>query len=190
MAEKAEYRSAKRSKTLIKKTVVELLQTKDLDHISVVEIAEKADINRGTFYAHYHDVYEVVESIEDEIVEHLLSYINESDHIALIRNPAPLLMKIALIMEKDIDYYRKLYSINGIGRFVRKMKKFFADRIMCDTQTLRSINDKSGFLVCVDFCMSGLVGLYTTWFREERGTLTELTARASKYVALCFKEFL
>ena len=49
---KAEYRSALRSKKLITDALVELLDEKTLDKITVTDIVKKTDINRGTSYDH------------------------------------------------------------------------------------------------------------------------------------------
>lgn len=48
---KAEYKSAIRSRRMIQHALVELLQEKELDKITVTDIVTRADINRGTFYA-------------------------------------------------------------------------------------------------------------------------------------------
>ncbi|HNB53818.1 MAG TPA: TetR/AcrR family transcriptional regulator, partial [Anaerolineales bacterium] len=69
MGEKAEYRSSIRSKRLIRQAFVELLKEKDLEKITVTNIITRANINRGTFYAHYQDVRAVIEQIENEIID-------------------------------------------------------------------------------------------------------------------------
>lgn len=60
---KAEYKSAIRSRRMIQRALVELLQEKELDKITVTDIVTRADINRGTFYAHYADISGVLDSI-------------------------------------------------------------------------------------------------------------------------------
>lgn len=39
-----------------------------MDRVTVTQLAEAADINRKTFYAHYREVGEVLEDVEDEVV--------------------------------------------------------------------------------------------------------------------------
>ena len=51
MPKKAEYRNALRSKALIKDSFVTLMQAKPLEKITVTDVVNKAQINRGTFYA-------------------------------------------------------------------------------------------------------------------------------------------
>ena len=67
----AENRRIRKTKNAIKDAFVTLLKEKDLDKITVQDIAETADINRGTFYLHYDDKYILLERIEDEYIQSL-----------------------------------------------------------------------------------------------------------------------
>lgn len=51
-----------RTHQLIQDAFTSLIKEKDFEDITVKEIAEKATINRATFYAHYMDKYEILES--------------------------------------------------------------------------------------------------------------------------------
>lgn len=53
------------TKMLIRKAFTELLQNKPVQSISVKELCTAAGINRGTFYAHYTDIYDLMHQIED-----------------------------------------------------------------------------------------------------------------------------
>ena len=57
---KAEYRSAVRSRLLIRDALADLLTTKPLDKITITDVVKHAGINRGTFYAHYSDIPDVI----------------------------------------------------------------------------------------------------------------------------------
>lgn len=57
------------SKRLIKSALVELLLEDSLQHINVTRICKEADINRSTFYAHYEDIFDVMEDIEEDFVQ-------------------------------------------------------------------------------------------------------------------------
>ena len=50
------------TKTDIRKTFIELLNTKGFDNLTVSDIARGSDINRGTFYLHYVDKYDLMEN--------------------------------------------------------------------------------------------------------------------------------
>ena len=68
--EKKEYRSALRSRKMIRQAFFELLKEKSFEKITVTDVVKKADVNRSTFYAHYPDVMGVVEEIQQEIIEY------------------------------------------------------------------------------------------------------------------------
>jgi len=53
---------------MIRKSFEELLQSRPFDEITIDEIAEAAMINRSTFYLHYADKYQLLASIQDDII--------------------------------------------------------------------------------------------------------------------------
>lgn len=57
----------KESMERIEKVFVELLQTKELDDISVSDICKRAGLNRTTFYANYTDIYGLADTIRDKL---------------------------------------------------------------------------------------------------------------------------
>ena len=70
---KKEYRNKIRSKQLIRNAVIELLDKKgNLSSITVSDVVEKANINRGTFYNHYNNVMEVIEESKNESMKMIL----------------------------------------------------------------------------------------------------------------------
>lgn len=56
----------------LKTTVLELLKEMDFDKITVKMICNKAEVNRSTFYAHYADIYDIMEQMEEHLNEELL----------------------------------------------------------------------------------------------------------------------
>lgn len=61
-----------KTKKNIKKVLMELLQIKPVHKITVTELAEKAMINKGTFYLHYSDIYSLYEEVILEFIEDTL----------------------------------------------------------------------------------------------------------------------
>lgn len=56
----------------LKTTLLELLKTTDFEKITVTAICKNAHVNRSTFYAHYADVIEIMEQMEEHLNEELL----------------------------------------------------------------------------------------------------------------------
>ena len=55
------------SAELMNQALLELLEKKDIEFITVTEIAKKAGVNRSTFYLHYDNVYELLEEVIDNL---------------------------------------------------------------------------------------------------------------------------
>ena len=56
------------TKSMIKSAFLDLLSKKNVRHITVRELCEKAQINRATFYAHYMDIYDLKQQLENELL--------------------------------------------------------------------------------------------------------------------------
>ncbi|MDN6843038.1 MAG: TetR/AcrR family transcriptional regulator, partial [Staphylococcus equorum] len=61
-----EDRRVRKTKTAIKNAFIQLLEEKDLEKITIQNITQLADVNRGTFYLHYEDKYILLSDMEDE----------------------------------------------------------------------------------------------------------------------------
>lgn len=59
----------KNSQVKIEKAFIQLIQTKEVNRISVTEICKLAHVNRSSFYANYLDVYDLVDQIRDHMVK-------------------------------------------------------------------------------------------------------------------------
>ena len=69
--EKKEDRRVRRTKKLLTQALTQLLQEKQINEITVKELTDLADMNRGTFYLYYKDMFDMLEKIEDGMFEAL-----------------------------------------------------------------------------------------------------------------------
>ena len=75
---KKEYRCTLRTKKMIRAAFVEIVgEKKNMETITVGELAARADIAKSTFYNHYDDVYAVAEEFENELIAKLSAVLDE-----------------------------------------------------------------------------------------------------------------
>lgn len=70
---------AKRTRKKLKKAALDVFSEKSVDAATVEEITEKADVGKGTLYQHFEDKEEIVVTLVDEAVEHLIERIRAYD---------------------------------------------------------------------------------------------------------------
>ena len=68
-----------KTKRNIKNAFIQLRSHKSLERISVKELAELAEISKATFYLHYHDIYDLSDSLQKEIIKSILDSISQPD---------------------------------------------------------------------------------------------------------------
>lgn len=185
MGQKAEYRSAIRSRWMIREAYTQLLKEKDLSRITVTDIVKRADLNRATFYAHYPDVRGVTEEIENEIIAKMLAVLEEFRYTSFFRNPAPLLLKLSRYLEEDTDFYRTLVRANGSEIFIEKLKRVFTDHMIKSSDIPDDMRHSKMVELRVAYFAGGIVNLYQQWFRGDLDcTLNDIAMEVSKLLQL------
>ncbi|MDY4575006.1 MAG: TetR/AcrR family transcriptional regulator [Intestinibacter sp.] len=81
--EKKLDRRTKYTKDIIKKSLLKMVKKKPFEKITVTEICKMCEINRGTFYIHYCDLYDVLDDLLDEMFQETSSIFS---HLDLINN--------------------------------------------------------------------------------------------------------
>ena len=56
----------KKTKSVLKSTLISMLNEKSFEKINVTDICKKANISRITFYSHYNDKFSIIDEIIEE----------------------------------------------------------------------------------------------------------------------------
>lgn len=100
----------KQSQELIEKVFIQLLQTKNIEQISVTQICQKAKLNRSTFYANYTDIYDLAEKTGKKLEEEVFDlYSDEREHQYNSNNFLKLFKHV-----KDNQIFYKTYFKLGL----------------------------------------------------------------------------
>ena len=71
----------KKTKSAIINSFLELRSKKPLERITVKELSDLAQINKATFYLHYKDIYDLSESLENELLDNVLGSIKHPNAV-------------------------------------------------------------------------------------------------------------
>ncbi|MHC4604656.1 MAG: TetR/AcrR family transcriptional regulator [Planctomycetota bacterium] len=70
---------AKRTRKKLKEAALDVFSEKSVDAATVEEITEKADLGKGTLYQHFDDKEEIVVTLVEEAIEHLIERIRSCE---------------------------------------------------------------------------------------------------------------
>ncbi|SHJ78735.1 TetR/AcrR family transcriptional regulator [Hespellia stercorisuis] len=71
----------KKTKRNITNAFLQLRAQKPLERITIKELAGLAEISKATFYLHYHDIYDLSDTLEKEIIQDILDGLPHADSV-------------------------------------------------------------------------------------------------------------
>ncbi|MCR8641032.1 TetR/AcrR family transcriptional regulator [Paenibacillus sp. N1-5-1-14] len=125
-----------RTHQLLRKALIELMEERDLEQITVQEIAERATIKRATFYLHFEDkqalVHQYVDEILTELSESIIVPMNKSsEHFDIHAGKVhPNFLKLFHHITDNYNLFYALLVRNRVAYFVTKLGSVIHDFIL------------------------------------------------------------
>lgn len=161
-----------KTKKAIRNAFAELLSEKDINDITIKDIADVADINRKTFYNYYNGVFQIIDEIENEIVGSFEAALKDIDFKKCIQHPYIIFDKLTAIINRDIDFYGHLLKMNANANLVSKisasLKTEFKKNFSCQIEMENKKLD-----IMADYAISGMIAVYQSWFNSDRSQSIE-----------------
>ena len=161
-------RRAKRSRRLLKQGLQELLLEKQFSDISVRDITDRMDLNRGTFYLHYPDTYALLQSLEDDVMEEAQKMVDQHRGEVLEDTTLrPIFGPILDYIVENRELCTSLFVNNASSNFVGRVNELI-DRNGSGIIRGRYPGAPEEELEYVlSFISFGLIGLIKKWFDED-----------------------
>ena len=165
-----EHNKAKRvirAKALLIRSLSALMKQKNIKDITVKELCEYADINRGTFYLHYKDIYDMLDSIEQELSEKFLQIFQKYNSETNEDFPYPLFLEIFKLVDDNAELFRVLIGPNGDISFIMKIFKLY--NIHCLQSEFNKLSPQFSMnqVYYSNFILYGCVGLIEQWLSRD-----------------------
>ena len=163
--QKKEDRRVRRTKKMLTQALMQLMQEKQLKEITVKELTDLADMNRGTFYLYYRDVYDMLEKLEDSMFEALdsIAVLHETD--AARQETKPILLDVFHFIEENQETARVLLSPHGDMKFLHRLYEVIREKCLTGFPYASSADNKSeaDFDYRFSFVIYGAAGLIRAW---------------------------
>ncbi len=161
-----ENRSVRNTKKRLQEALLTLLQKKPINQITVKELTELADVNRGTFYLHYTDVYDMLHKTEDRFFNDFNDVLNGKE-LKSSDELYPYLVEIFSFLEKNSDMCRIFFSENCDMKFFNNIKALVNDRCITINMAASQKIDNQRAALCNAFVVNGCVGLMQRWLDDD-----------------------
>lgn len=139
--------------------MLELMRTTEFEKITVKRICEKSKVNRSTFYAHFSDIYDMMDKMEQELRKELLASYKSNDESQIFSEQS-----FTNFLE-HIKKHRYFYKVNLQTRKSFPLKQGF-DRLwkIIESRCIKAgITDKEEILYYLVGFQAGFTMILKRW---------------------------
>ncbi|MFD0050070.1 TetR/AcrR family transcriptional regulator [Actinomycetes bacterium NPDC127524] len=158
---KIDRRIAK-SQLAIKNAVTHLMSEKSFDDITIQDIADRADVNRGTIYLHYTDKYDLLDKMIEEHMDNLRE---------LCQSAAEMTFQEGNYVwyeyfERNYLFFSTMLASKGAPSFRTRFLNLVIEEFKADVDTSQGKNKGLSEDVILQFFGSSVVGAVEWWFKN------------------------
>jgi len=152
-----------RTKQQIRQALIDLLAEKNEKDISVRELAQRAGINRGTFYIHYKDIHDLVEQLMDEATEKLLEVCKRHPPAQTPRASYPFLTDLFETLQSDPQLFCILLGTTGSHAYSERICVMLQENFLDDLLAVFYSADPKQRKVASGFIVAGCLHQALQW---------------------------
>ncbi|ULT54513.1 TetR/AcrR family transcriptional regulator [Neobacillus drentensis] len=158
---KVDRRIAK-SQVAIKNAVIELMSEKSFDDITIQDIADRADVNRGTIYLHYTDKYDLLDKMIEEHIENLRELCQSSSEMTFQEGNYVWYE----YFERHYLFFSTMLASKGAPYFRSRFLDLVIEEFAAEVDTTEGKNQGLSEDVILQFFGSAVVGAVEWWFKN------------------------
>ena len=173
------------TKMLIRRAFTEILRNKPIQSISVKELCETAGINRGTFYSHYTDIYDLMKKMEEEMLEDFqqalqpLLEVHEED-----MTPVKITAGIFQCLKENADICTVTLGPFGDKEFAARLIRIGRDNYVESYQRFFKGATPRQLEYYYAFVSAGCIGMLERWLAEGMHTSAEEMADMAEKIMM------
>lgn len=161
-----------RTKKLLSAALLGLMQEKPFDEVTIKEIAERADVNRATFYLHYGTKEELLfsslQSRFDQLVQTIEADIHDNPDEPIWSDERYDQLVFEHVAE-HVDLYKVILDQNGMGMIIHQIIDYIAN--VAERNTAAYYSNGQEFKIPLDitsrFVAGAMFSLIVWWVRND-----------------------
>ena len=179
---KKENRRVRYTRLALRESLLAQMEERPLNKITVSRVCETADVNRSTFYLYYKDVYDLMDSIQQELYEELDALVSKNSSVL---PTSDLLRRIYEVIYKNRDLARVVFGKYGDKELMKRITNIYRDQAIKGWKKLLQPLDAATLDYLYTFYTYTHIGVIEHWvarnFQETPEQLAQLTNRLLTY---------
>lgn len=162
--ENKEDRRVRKTKKALREGLIELLNEKSIQNITVRELTDRADIHRSTFYANFTDVYDLYDHLEDTIVQEIRELISSGSTFLI----DVFFTKLLDYLNANRQVSRLFFGGNISTAFYEQLTGLFKKSCIdcwCEEYNVTGVSGEMDYYV--QFYLSGALGVIGLWVSKD-----------------------
>ena len=152
------------TKKALAQSLRNLLTKRTLDKITVKDIVDDCGVNRQTFYYHFHDVYDLLEWIFEDMIETMIENQTE-EQTEWTQGIDAIIEKLLEERRLVLNAYHSV-SHEAVSRFIRRwLKPFIAQVVERESEGINVSEENKDFVA--EMFTLGTTGFLTEWVESQ-----------------------
>lgn len=175
-------RRVRRTRERLRQAMVQLLLEKEPQAITVRELTDLADVNRGTFYTHYKDIYDMLEQMENEMFRELEALLDSYSAESILRDLTAIFEDVFAFVGRNREMIQVFVGNQAADRFSRRLNALIYTRCVDNWREIYTrVEADAGYTM--EFVVAGAVGLLRAWVeRGSRESPAEMARLANRLI--------
>jgi AcrR family transcriptional regulator len=165
-------RRIKKTKAAIQEAYFSLLLEKGTPKITITELADRANIDRKTFYLHYSSVDDIVKEAMEDQLEKLMTILEEQDYLSHPFEFEKVFESINVLLKQDLPFYRLIAKSSLLRSFWAQFQEILS-QTMIDVYKDISPVPLEELEIYAKFCSAGIIAVYSDWLTSTKSVPIE-----------------
>ena len=162
----AQDRRITKTRAAIWEAFFSILKDNKPSKITVTEIANRANIDRKTFYLHYDSPEAIMDEFYKNLIKDFLLILEKNDFFDRSFDVLALFQSLNALLQRDIELYRHIAKMPSYAFFWEEIKDIVKS-VAIETLSDGINMSKDEFELYAEFYVSGIVAVCLKWLRNE-----------------------
>ncbi|WP_161410656.1 TetR/AcrR family transcriptional regulator [Paenibacillus silvestris] len=160
-----------RTKMLLRNALIDLIDEKGFEGTTIRDLMQKAGLNRGTFYLHYRDKYDLLEQSKEDMLNNILKIVKNIDPIQIMnyasRNePHPIFLKLFDFFTLHAVFFKVLLGSKGDPAYPGQVKQIMEKHLYEKLSLLQSEHIPTPREYAISYLASANLGMIQHWLES------------------------